>query len=425
MPKASTQPYTMCKKTIRQGGMFLVLGVLLLSLLYVLFLSGCKKNAPLANLGVQSLYYVTRLQPLVITCAHEEGEYTWTLQTVQLDETENKLDSVVASGQKVALIHDSVGTYYYRVDYKADNNQAHEFFQVIVEEEPTVYNAHAIRVLAYRPAPGRWVNKKPVILKSSTPQEVNDACTRQLARGDFVTLGGFGGYIVLAFDHIVLNRAGENDFAVFSNNEDSRAKLGVVQVAMDENGNGLPDDPWYELYGSDEEAHEKEPVTVTYYYSSTAGLSKSTDPAAVASQFALPEYIKGELSTPSDGQFFIPMMGDVDGQYWPEWLLEEKTLTFEGTLLSSTYTVEPKSSGGKIEDYDIQCTSPKKYGYVNYAEGVDSVAFDIDWAHDSLGNKVDLSGIHFLRIYTGTTEVLPKKGELSTEIKGAKDLHLP
>ena len=41
------------------------------------------------------------------------------------------------------------------------------------------------------------------------------------------------------------------DFTVFGNPLPTWAEPGIVSVMKDENGNGLPDDTWYELAGSD------------------------------------------------------------------------------------------------------------------------------------------------------------------------------
>lgn len=75
-----------------------------------------------------------------------------------------------------------------------------------------------------------------------------------------ISLGGFGGYVTFCFDHTVINRPGEKDFRIWGNcfyeltdpgRKGGSAEPGIVMVSYDANCNGLPDDPWYELAGSD------------------------------------------------------------------------------------------------------------------------------------------------------------------------------
>ena len=65
-----------------------------------------------------------------------------------------------------------------------------------------------------------------------------------------VSLGGFGGYIVVGFDHSIQASGGYGgyDFSITGNQFSGSSEPGVVWVMPDENGNGEPDDgPWYEL----------------------------------------------------------------------------------------------------------------------------------------------------------------------------------
>ena len=50
--------------------------------------------------------------------------------------------------------------------------------------------------------------------------------------------------------------------------------------------------------------------------------------------------------------------------------------------------------------------------------------FDIDWAVDKKGNKVNLPGIDFIKVYTGVRQNCGWLGEVSTEVCGVEDLHL-
>lgn len=74
--------------------------------------------------------------------------------------------------------------------------------------------------------------------------------------------GGFGGNIIVGFDYIIFNVFGEYDFKIYGNvyydmygilldKFGGNFELGIVFVFKDMNGNGLLDDEWYELVGSE------------------------------------------------------------------------------------------------------------------------------------------------------------------------------
>ena len=53
------------------------------------------------------------------------------------------------------------------------------------------------------------------------------------------------------FDHSIANVQGQADVLIQGNaNFEGNSEPGIVMVSKDENGNGLPDDTWYELKGS-------------------------------------------------------------------------------------------------------------------------------------------------------------------------------
>ena len=77
-----------------------------------------------------------------------------------------------------------------------------------------------------------------------------------------LSLGGFGGNIIVGFKQPIRNITGEYDFKVYGNasynmygtgtgKPGGSAEPGIVLVSKDVNGNGLPDDEWYELAGSE------------------------------------------------------------------------------------------------------------------------------------------------------------------------------
>ncbi len=279
------------------------------------------------------------------------------------------------------------------------------------------YSAYMQAVDEYHPAPGQFVNDMPYYDAGDDAASMAEKCTQAIA-GDvyasghsMISLGGFGGYVTFHFDHRVSNEPGQRDFSILGNTFATKqtdgslltlsSEPGIVMVSVDENGNGLPDDTWYELAGSCTDALYN--YEVTYYPNPLGDISWSDN---------------------QGGEGFIARLDEYhDQEYFPLWL--DGPQTYRGTLL-------PKN-GTKVSD------SPEKWeltafdwGYVDNQPnlGLDSDydwqgnGFDIGWAVDADRQPVHLAGIDFIRVYTAENQQCGWIGDTSTEVSGAKDLHL-
>ena len=294
---------------------------------------------------------------------------------------------------------------------------------------------YVARVLDYRPAPGQFVGTMPTVSEGDTPETVNRRVLAVLRgeRNGLVTLGAFGGYIVAAFDHRVENRPGLCDLRIRGNafhtpsNPDPAApdggssEPGVIEVAVDRNGNGLPDEEeWYEIAGS---AHRESASEAWYDRAAAAG----NDLRTVRGYSIVYERPSGGPEDPDryirweDGEGATGYLPRVDGHaqsYWPEWLGEERLL-FEGTRLPQNAVVETGGGASLCVLYEFG------WGYADNAPNAsDGAAVDIDWAVDGTGEPVSLEGIDFIRIHTGVRQVNGALGECSTELLSIEDLHL-
>ena len=268
--------------------------------------------------------------------------------------------------------------------------------------EDEVFNSRYLKAVdEYVPAPGQFVNELPLATTDDTPVTMAEKCTERLAngKGSLVSLGSWGGYITFHFDHPVQNVAGECDFAVWGNAYVSNSEPGIVMVSQDTNGNGLPDDVWYELSGS---ADVDSIGKVTYGYEVT--------------------YRKQSMQsvpwTDNKGQTGVVARNSYHQQeYFPLWLDDE--LTFRGTLLPPNASVT--TSGGST----IWKLDALRYGYADNKPNSDreGCSFDIGWAVDDHRQPVDLSHIDFIRVYSAQLQQCGWIGETSTEITGAEDLH--
>lgn len=121
------------------------------------------------------------------------------------------------------------------------------------------------RVYDFMPAPGQFVNTIPEVNVGDTKETVlkraeEMICGRyeendwgqmeMIYKPGMISLGSYGGYVVVGFDHPVVNVKGDYDFQIFGNgmyttnpNAGGCSEPGIVLVSYDANGNGLPDDP--------------------------------------------------------------------------------------------------------------------------------------------------------------------------------------
>jgi len=106
--------------------------------------------------------------------------------------------------------------------------------------------SYANKLIEYRPAPGQFINDPSAGTPAVAEQILNGI-------GNSLSLGAYGGYVILGFNSPVINDP-ENpygvDFIIYGNGSPTHAEPGIIKVMKDENQNGLPDDKWYEIAGS-------------------------------------------------------------------------------------------------------------------------------------------------------------------------------
>ena len=249
----------------------------------------------------------------------------------------------------------------------------------------------------YVPAPGQFVNTMPEATIDDTPATMAQKCTAAIANGngELITLGAWGGYVTFHFDHPVVNVEGVRDFAIWGNAFQNNAEPAIVLVSVDGNGNGLPDDEWYELKGS-----EYDNAATIHDYSLTYTFDALKDVAWTDNQNATGK---------------VPRNNFHRQEYFPLWLSSQGTLTFEGARLPNN----------GIENNGSFILPAYDYGYAdNYPNSnKDGCSMDIAWAVDQQGQPVQLDHVDFIRCYNALNQVCGTIGETSTEISGAEDLH--
>jgi hypothetical protein len=189
-----------------------------------------------------------------------------------------------------------------------------------------------------------------------------------------ISLGGWGGYVVFGFDHSVVNRTG-GDIHIEGNPLATWHEPGTVWVSQDHNRNGIADDTWYELKGSE---YGKPSATQRYSFR-WYGRFWTDNRGGIGSLPASSFY--GE-----QGRVVIPGSDFV---------------TYTGTLLEMA-----KDDVGYYINYGFPS------GYVDNRQTQD---FDISDAIHPDGSPANLSHIDFVKVQTGMNEYAGIFGEISTE----------
>lgn len=297
--------------------------------------------------------------------------------------------------------------------------------------------AYITKVLDFMPAVGQYTNKLPKYETGDTQEAMNAKVLKAIGNNKrgMISLGGFGGYVVVGFDHTIINVDGKRDFRVIANafytesNPDSNApeggscEAGVIMVAYDANKNGAPDDnEWYEIAGS---SHEDPTKELWYNKAVTAGNDvnrysnyeityhrPAEEPTTAAGKL---QYIRWE---DNQGKSGYKVKNSFHNQsYYPLWAEGDK-MTFKGTCLPQN-GIDESGEGTNYVSYKFL------YGYAdNELNAKDESAIDIDWAINDKGQKVHLPGVDFIKVYTGVNQENAWLGECSTEITSIEDLHI-
>ncbi len=292
----------------------------------------------------------------------------------------------------------------------------------------------ATTLIDYSPAPGQWVND-PNFNNSDV------ALGRPYAGGfdssgasSLVSLGGFGGSLMLGFDHTVLddplNPFGM-DAIVFGNafwvsqsgSPDPNvhwAECATIEISFDANGNGEADDQWYLIPGS----HIPDPFGQFGFVTWDDNVNDETYPPE--HERWIPPGVGGVWST---GAYELPF--DIFGP--PRVVNPESDPNREGIYGYAEYSptaalavrdaANDSQSGMAAEDFYTLPDDPLTVGRTKGSAGGD--AFDIAWAiNPDTGLPADLPGFDFIRLTTAVNavDVEGETLEKSAEIDAVADV---
>lgn len=346
-----------------------------------------------------------RLLPYGITNAFD-AEYTWTIDGNEVQRGVNPLYAFTAQSE---------GRYLAELTMK--NRYSTHMQQIAINVYPTegTYKRSITpdsksnwnRVYEYLASPGQFVNEN---YTATTMQQACSYAESQLTKEAFVSLGGFGGYIVLGFDHSIENDGGY-DLQITGNSFTGSSEPGIVSVMQDENGDGLPNDTWYELKGSEYDKEETiKDYEVTYYRPRTSGMPVTwTDNQGKA------------------GSIDYLVAYHRQDYYYPTWVKSD-SYTLRGTCLKSrTREVTPGYWSNDAFEWgyvDNFSTIDRLTNDDNHNAGANANHFKISDAVTFDGKAANLQYIDFVKVQTGVNAKAGWLGEISTEVFGAKDFNI-
>lgn len=326
---------------------------------------------------------------------------------------------MTSTDSKFIFIADKAGVYHINAVATKDNGDnpisVTRNFVVTVYDEKEFYRpkngasqADWNKVFEYTPAPGQFINELKTggfDASHNNPEAAITYAEGRLINNNWISLGGFGGYVVVGFDHSISNSR-SYDLGIVGNAFDGSSEPGVVWVMQDENGNGYPDDTWYELAGSETGKFETyRDYAVTYYRPSGTGM-----PVQWTDNYGN----SGEID-------YLAQFHDQD-YYYPLWIGKD-SYTLKGTRLEArnydqsgngTYWVQPHYDWGYVDNF-----SPTDFNSSDKAN-----LFKISNAIDFEGNPVNLSHIDFVKVQCALNAKSGWLGELSTEVCGFYDSSL-
>jgi hypothetical protein len=233
--------------------------------------------------------------------------------------------------------------------------------------------AYTPDLFGYYPAPGQFINASGETAKNW------DALRDDYAKSKtwMFSLGSFGGSVVYGFDHSVENKPGQYTLAIFGNSFGGWGEPGTVWVMQDENGNGEPDDTWYELAGSET---GKPTATQRYALAYTVGNLCIDHTGAQVEQFPYSTYYGDGFGFPQEPGAYVIYSGV---------RLLDNTYTEEGIIYNPGYEWGYVDSGGPY--------------------------FRISDAIQADGSPANLAYIDFVRVQTAVIKHAGILGEISTE----------
>lgn len=393
----------------------------LLLLAFTCLFIACGKNDVTPDQGLnpkvitlQEKYEVATFTLLNITAAADVNNpvYEWVMTKNPVNQV---TDSIIGTTKDLKFITVYPGAYELTLNVSAGGKKASKKTMVNVTNETKNFNPYVTAIYDFNPAPGMFANDlyKTGFLKADV-MRIALGRINETSVGYLIDLGGFGGSIVVGFDHTIVNVSGAKDFKIYGGdltNKPNPPAPGLIYVAYDKNGNGKPDeDEWCEIIGSQ---HAKENTIknfkITYYRPA------ANKPLVSGGRFFTDvEHVFCENNQQESYYQARPTAAKKD--FYPSWVTEN-TVVFEGMKLNVNFET---ARAGQTTLWNFKAP---EWGYANAVDP----DIDIDWAVDKNGNKANLPGINFIKIVNCVSEPMglcQQQSSMATQFAGAADLHI-
>ena len=327
-----------------------------------------------------------RIAPVVFAPA-PKAEFVWSIDGVEVQRGEQSHLDFVAESEGTHNLQLAASEQVFDITVKSIAAD-----RITPRAAVATSSVAATKVWEYAPAAGQFINTS---VDGRTPEVYAE---QSLANGSAVSLGGFGGRLVVGFDHSVMC-SDDYDLRIRGNAFDNSSEPGIVWVMQDSDGNGLPDDTWYELRGSEHDADS------TLHNTGIIYLRDAAHPLADIQW----RTVDGNCGVVERNVYHTA------NSYYPEWA--HTSLTFWGTLLPSRVELR----GGSY------VALPYGGGYVdNFGSDRDGVwnRFRISDAVRPDGTPANLTHIDFVMIQSAVNHCAPNIGEISTEVSAIEDISL-
>lgn len=270
-------------------------------------------------------------------------------------------------------------------------------------EQSATTTSDPYKVFEYVAAPGQHINKYDTITTHQMACSV--AYNKLLSSSSFISLGSFGGYVVVGFSTPIEND-GSYNIQIEGNSFSTSSEPAIVWVMSDTNNDKLPNDTWYELKGSEYNTpNETRNYSITYTRPTTPNSNTEwSDNQGNSGSVAWNSYNSQEY-------------------YYPLWI-EEDSYTLSGTLL----TVEITNNGSVA-------VTPLEWGYADNFSSIDRLCdslgsdskynhFKISDAVTTSGESANLSSIDFVKVVSASNQSGGVLGELSSDIYAIKNYNI-
>lgn len=277
-------------------------------------------------------------------------------------------------------------------------------------EASATSSAYENKVYEYLPAPGQFVDEAGPL---TSVDAANEWAQARLEKQNTVSLGAWGGYIIMGFDHSI-TASGDYDFAIkgnaFNSEMGASNEPGIVYVMQDVNGNGLPDDEWYQLKGSEYDNKATLNATYcTYYRPAAPGMNVEWTDA---------DGQRGQITFLTD---FYP----ASRVYYPGWV-GASSYRLYGALIPANnhYDTETGFWFNKAYGWGYADNTGTDQLESESSGGSEVNGFKISNAVYADGTPAGLKYIDFVKVQTGTQAQSGNLGENSTEIFSVYDLSI-